>query len=92
MEKIRVSLNSAQRSKLVYTHKLYSFQTENAAIEPVRIQEICEQGDGSSQDGYDAAGDLGLAATVNNQNDNDQSELLFNHEWAHQKVIIACNS
>lgn len=89
MEKIRVSLNSAQRSKLIYTLKLYSFQTDNAAIEPVNIQEICEQGDASPQNGYDAAEELALAATA--QNDNNQSELMFNHEWTHQKVIIVCN-
>lgn len=84
MEKIRISLNCPQRSQLIYTHKLYSFQTENAAIEPVNIQEICEQAGAGSQNVYDAE-----AATAT-EDDKNQNELIFNHEWTHQKVIIAC--
>lgn len=85
MEKIRVSLSGVQRTQFIYTHKLYSFQTENAAIEPVNIQEICEQIEGNSQNECGAATATAAAA----DNDNNQSELIFNHEWTHQKVIIA---
>lgn len=78
IEKIRVSLCSPQRAQFVYTQKLYSFQTENATIEPINIQEICEQAEGNSQNECD-----GAAAGV----DKSQNELSFNHEWTHQKVI-----
>lgn len=91
VERVRVSLNSAQRSQLTYTHKLYSFQTENAAIEPVSIQEICEYGDGASQNGCDASEGLMTAPAAAAKNDNNQCELMFNHEWTHQRVITTCN-
>lgn len=90
MEKIRVSLSSPQRTQLTYTHKLYSFQTENVAIEPVNIQEICEQADFNSQNANDAAGGAAAATPTPAENDKNQSELVFDHEWTHQKVIIAC--
>lgn len=92
MEKIRVSLNSPQRTQSIYTQKLYSFQTENAAIEPVNIQEICEQAEVNSQNGYDTTigATLAAAPAAAEENDKNQSDLIFNHEWTHQKVIIAC--
>lgn len=81
MEKIRILLSSAQREQFVYTHKLYSFQTENAAIEPINIQEICEQPEFNSQNGAAGVDEAG------GEHDKAQSELIFNHEWTHQKVI-----
>lgn len=86
MEKIRVFLSSDQRTQFIYTHKLYSFQVENASIEPINIQEICEQDEFNSQNDADAdAGDGDGTATQQAAN---QSELNFNHEWTHQKVIV----
>lgn len=85
MEKIRVSLSSAQRTQFIYTHKLFTFQTENASIEPVDMREICEQDEFSSQNRYDA--DAGEGATAA-EHDKNQTELIFNHEWTHQKVNL----
>lgn len=74
MEKIRVSIFASNRPKLIYTYKLYAFQTENATIEPLKLLEICEQP-------VDTQHELGKT------NDNGENELLFNHEWTHQKVL-----
>lgn len=49
VEKIRVSVFASHQSQLIYTQKLYRFQTENAGIEPLNIQELCEQSDDSQQ-------------------------------------------
>lgn len=51
VEKIRVSVFASHRTQLVYTQKLYKFETENASIEPLNVQEICEPTDNSQNDG-----------------------------------------
>lgn len=71
MEKIRISLFAENRPKLVYTYKLYALQTENEAIEPLKLLEICED---DNHNEYDKP------------NESDEKELEFNEEWTHQKV------
>lgn len=73
MEKIRVSIFASNRPKLIYTYKLYAFQTENEAIEPLKLQEICEQADDNQNE-------------FSKPSDNSENELIFKQEWVHQKV------
>lgn len=49
MEKIRVSVFASHRPQLVYTQKLYKFETENTTIEPLKLQEIWEQTNNDKQ-------------------------------------------
>lgn len=72
VEKIRITI-STERPLLIYTYKLYAFQTENETIDPLKLQEICEEA-------IDTQNEFGKS------NDNNDEELMFNHEWTHQKV------
>lgn len=73
MERIRVSVFASNRQQLVYTQTLYAFESENAGIEPLKLQEICELDDEQFDDEKSAS-------------DDKPSDLHFNHEWIHQKV------
>lgn len=73
MEKIRISLFAEKRPKLVYKYKLYAFQTENEAVEPLKLLEICEVDDHNEYE---------------KPNDSDEKQLEFNQEWIHQKVLF----
>lgn len=74
VERIGVSVFPSHRPQLLYTHKLYAFETENACIEPLKLREICQQID-EQFDGHSES------AT-----NDKQTDLMFNHEWIHQKV------
>lgn len=80
VEKIRISISPpSNRLKFTYSHKLYTFQTENAAIEPLKFQEICEPI-------VDAASQYNLD---DKQDANTQNELAFGQEWTNHKVTIS---
>lgn len=74
VEKIRTVVFASNRSQLVYTHQLYGFQTENESIEPLKLRAIYERGDEYEFEG--------------NTSDVKQPDLVFNHEWIHQKVNL----
>lgn len=78
VERIRVSVFASHRSQLVYTQKLYAFQTENEGIEPLKLKEICEQANEEQQ----------FDDEQSQKSDDKQSDLVFNHEWIHQKVNL----
>lgn len=61
----------------MYTHKLYAFQTENAGIEPLKLQEICERDVEQNDDDEQSVA-----------SDDKQNDLIFDHEWIHQKVFF----
>lgn len=69
---------ASNRPQLVYTHKLYAFQTENEGIEPLKLQEICDLANEEQQ----------FNDEQSQVSDDKQSDLVFNHEWIHQKVDL----
>ncbi|XP_031617868.1 uncharacterized protein LOC116337438 isoform X2 [Contarinia nasturtii] len=75
VERIRGSVFVSNQPQFVYTHKLYTFQTENASIEPLKLQEICEQF--NEPNDYDSE-----------PSDDKPTDLIFNHEWIHQKHVL----
>lgn len=89
VERIRVSVFASNQTQLVYTQKLYAFQTENASIEPLNLHEICEV-DAAAAAAPPAGTDdeqLQFDGEQSQVSDDKPTDLLFNHEWIHQKVI-----
>ncbi|XP_055321469.1 uncharacterized protein LOC129577824 [Sitodiplosis mosellana] len=84
VERIRVSVFASHRPQLVYTQKLYAFQTENAGIEPLKLHEICEL-DAAAAAADDDNEQLQFDGEQSEVADDKQTELVFNHEWIHQK-------
>lgn len=74
IEKIRVSVFASHRMQLIYTQKLYKFETENAGIEPLNVQEICEPTDNSQND--EKQTDLLFSNEWNHQKVHDLSHLI----------------
>lgn len=78
VERIRVSVFGSHQPQLVYTQKFYAFQTENEGIEPLKLQEICDLVNEEQQ----------FDDEQSQVSDDKQSDLVFNHEWIHQKVNL----
>lgn len=72
IEQIRTLVFASNRPQFIYTQQLYGFQTENESIEPLKLRTIYEQDE-----------ELELQR---NSDDEIQPDIIFNHEWIHQKV------
>lgn len=88
MERIHVSMFASNRSQFVYTQKLYAFETENASIEPLNLHEICElNAAATAAAGGNVDEQLQFDGEQSQVSDDKPTDLIFNHEWIHQKVI-----